>query len=256
MRICNTRLSPSKHPISAMLMKLGICPIAVGDGIGEEDFDEEEEDEADDERDPAAEDAGSNKPRQRHPLPVWLAEAFKPRLPDANQRDANGLPKVCAVNQTCWFPQPSTYFLLQQPQLSLPLLYNPHLFLWDPAVLCLNGIPCPWCQHRLYCHCHISQPRRRVDFEATFWMIGYRYCCHNSSNPRTGKCMITFRSWDSRILGAIILKWMQSRSITFWLRCRAPEKQSFPSQARSFSSTHDHRSSVQSGMCAKFEEGC
>ena len=73
-------------------MKLGICPIAVGDGIGEEDFDEEEEDEADDERDPAAEDAGSNKPRQRHPLPVWLAEAFKPCLPDANQRDANGLP--------------------------------------------------------------------------------------------------------------------------------------------------------------------
>ena len=91
-------------------MKLGICPIAVGDGIGEEDFDEEEGDEADDERDPAAEDAGSNKPRQRRPPPVWLAEAFKPRLPDANQRDANGLPKLYAVNQTFWFLQPSTYF--------------------------------------------------------------------------------------------------------------------------------------------------
>jgi len=156
--------------------------------------DDEEGDEADDERDPAAEDAGSNMPRQRRPLPVWLAEAFKSRLADANQRGANGLPKLYAVNQTFWFPQPSTYFLLRQPQLSPPLLYNPRFFLWDPAVLCLNGIPCPQCQHRLYHHGHISKPGRCVDFEATFWMIGYRYHCHDCTNPRTGKRTITFRS--------------------------------------------------------------
>jgi len=132
----------------------------------------------------------------------------------------------------------------------------PRFFLWDPAVLCLNGIPCPRCQHRRTATA-ISPSQDGVWISRqTFWMIGYRYHCHDCTNPRTGKRTITFRSRDSRILGAIILKWMQSRSITFWLRCRAPEKQSFPSRARSFSSTHDHRSSVQSGMCAKLEEGC
>jgi len=35
-------------------------------------------------------------------------------------------------------------------------------------------------------HCHISRPRRPVDFGATFRMIGDRYRCHNCTNPRTG----------------------------------------------------------------------
>lgn len=157
-----------------------------------------------DEQDPVT-NLGSveGKSRRRRSLPTWLADVFKVRVAEANDRDANGLPKLYAVDQTFWFPQRSTSFLLRQPQLTPQMLYNPRFFLWDPLALCRDGIPCPHCQHRLYRHSPISRPRRCIDFDSTFWMIGFRYRCLNCLHPKSQKKTVTFRSWDSRILAAM-----------------------------------------------------
>lgn len=133
---------------------------AVGDGIGEEDNDDEGiGDEVHDEQDPVTNvDSAEGKSRQRRSLPTWLAEVFKVRVAEATNRDAHGR---------------------------------------------RDGIPCPHCQHRLYRHSPISRPRRCIDFDSTFWMIGFRYRCLNCLHPKSQKKTVTFRSWDSRILAAM-----------------------------------------------------
>jgi len=89
---------------------------ATGDGLGEEDSDPDDDDEGDDE------------------------------LNEEVELDDRGLAgKATPGHQTFWFLQPSTYFLIRKG--STPQqIFNPLFFLWDPAALCPNGIPCPNCQ--------------------------------------------------------------------------------------------------------------
>jgi hypothetical protein len=174
---------------------------ATGDGLGEEDGDPDDEGEGDDDFDEGFEfdDKGTTgnlkaKPSRR-PLPPWLLESFKARVAESSSqyRDTAGLPPLYAQHQTFWFPQPSTYFLIKKG--STPQqLFNPRFFLWDPEALCPNGIPCPNCRRVLHRHQAISQPRRCVGIDQTFWIIGYRYRCRNCVHPKTKKKTITFRS--------------------------------------------------------------
>ena len=123
-------------------------------------------------------------------------------FPDAF-RDAKGRPPLYAVHCTFWFPQHSTFFFLDRNNPPPPQkLFNPRFFLWDPEVLC-SGIPCPNCRTPLQRHQPISRPRRCVDFNSTFWIIGYRYRCGRCLHPKSGKRTVTFRSWDPRILTAL-----------------------------------------------------
>ena len=178
---------------------------AIGDGLGEEDCADGEADEDDDEIDPAAQDTENMtaNPCPCHPLPNWLMNTFKARLVEASQRGTDWKPQLYAVEQTFWFPQPSPHFLLMQNDVSPQLLLNPRFFLWDPEVLCPEGIPCPHCRHQLYRHATISRPRRCVDINSTFWIIGYRYHCRYCVHPKSGKHTVTFCSWDSRILAIL-----------------------------------------------------
>ena len=181
---------------------------ATGDGLGEEDGDPDDDGEGDGDFDEGSEFdekgmAGKAKPSRR-PLPPWLLEPFKARVAESSSqyRDAAGLPPLYALHQTFWFPQPSTYFLIKKG--STPQqLFNPLFFLWDPEALCPDGIPCPNCRRVLHRHQVISQPRRCVSIDQTFWIIGYRYRCRNCVHPKTKKTTITFRSWDRRILAAL-----------------------------------------------------
>jgi hypothetical protein len=131
---------------------------AIGDGLGEEDCDDGDADEDDDEIDPAADDTENTSAKRcsRRPLPCWLMSIFKTRLVDASQRDGDRKPRLYAIERTFWFPQPSPHFLLMQNNVSPQLLFNPRFFLWDPEVLCPQGIPCPHCRHQLYRHATIQ----------------------------------------------------------------------------------------------------
>lgn len=184
-------------------------PEVSGDGIGVEDDVELQGDEDEDEDYvPQDEDEGSgtaSKPHRRRMLPPWLLDAFKARLAEAGPRDSQGLPSLYATQHTFWFPSPSTFFLLRQRNISPPQLFNPRFFLWDPQPLCPHGrIPCPnLCGSALIRHGAISHPRRCIDSNSTFWIIGYRYRCPSCIHPNSGKKTITFRSWDPRILSVL-----------------------------------------------------
>ena len=176
---------------------------ATGDGLGEEDGDPDDDGEGFDEEPEFDEEtgmAGKAKPSRRS-LPPWLLEPFKARVAESSSqyRDAAGLPPLYSQHQTFWFPQPSTYFLIKKG--STPQqLFNPLFFLWDPEALFPDGIPCPNCRQVLHRHQAISQPRRCVSIDKTFWIIRYRYRCRNCVHPKTKKSTVTFRSWDQRIL--------------------------------------------------------
>lgn len=179
---------------------------ATGNGLGQEDGDPYDEDELDDELDEGVDDdgvAGKAQPSRR-PLPSWLLEPFKARVAESSTqyRNTEGLPPLYALHQTFWFPQPSTFFLIMKG--STPQqIFNPLFFLWDPEALCPNGIPCPNCRKVLHRHQAISRPRRCVDIDQTFWIIGYRYRCRNCIHPKSKKSTVTFRSWDRRILAVL-----------------------------------------------------
>ncbi len=182
-----------------------------GDGIGEEDppdsnEDMDEVDEVDPELD--CEDSGNtNGGRTKSlfcvtPLPEWLQAEFHRHVQDSSQRDKHGLPPLYHTSKTFWFPVQSTFFKLQYPsdsshKPSPTSLYNCAFFLWDPACLLPEGIPCPACKTRLYKHDTVRRPRRCIDISCTFWIIGYRYRCPSCVNPRSKKHTVTFKSWDS-----------------------------------------------------------
>ena len=181
---------------------------ATGDGLGEEDDDLDDNGEGDGDFDEGSEFddkgmAGKAKPSRR-PLPPWLLEPFKARVTESSSqyRDAAGLPPLYARHQTFWFPRPSTYFLIKKG-LTPQKLFNPLFFLWDPEALCPDGIPCPNCHWALHRHQAISQPRRCVSIDQTFWIIGYRYRCRNCVHPKTKKTTVTFWSWDRHILAVL-----------------------------------------------------
>lgn len=180
-----------------------------GEGLGMEDVGDDDDAEQDEE-DPGEEHAASNSDHSvedrptRRALPEWLLSEFQARVSEsgANHRNAQGLPPLYCEKQSFWFPRPSSFFILERGDLSPQKLYNPRFFLWDPLPLC-KVIPCPLCKNPLQRHTHISRPRRCVDADSTFWIIGYRYRCRSCIHPKSKKNTLTFRSWDTRILAAL-----------------------------------------------------
>jgi hypothetical protein len=179
-------------------------PEVSGEGLGEEHEPELVGDELDDEEDvegdeTAAEDMAM--PHARHALPTWLYDDFKAKVTESGRRNDKGLPPLYADLKTFWFPRPSTFFILQHNNISPQLLYNARFFLWDPEVLC--SIPCPNCNTALQRHGPISHPRRCIDSDSSFWIIGYRYRCRVCRHRKSQKHTVTFRSWDNRILAML-----------------------------------------------------
>jgi hypothetical protein len=176
------------------------------DGLGNEDDMQDDDGPASDaNKDPGmeyagAEDGSDNSRRpQRRPLPDWLMAEFQLKVKDSNNRDAQGLPPLYRDSQTFWFPRAAPFFVLRKFRVSPQELMLPRFFLWDPAALCTNGIGCPTCGKKLNRDGHVGLPRRCVDLDGSFWIIGYRYRCPSCKN---GKALV-FRSWDSRILNKL-----------------------------------------------------
>ncbi|KAF6742654.1 hypothetical protein DFP72DRAFT_830205 [Ephemerocybe angulata] len=177
---------------------------ADGSGVGEEDGPDGEDDEADTNTEGPDPDE-AQVPRaanQRRPLPDWLTRQFNAHVEECRKRDSTGCPPLYANHKTFWFPQASTWFLMQRSDVTPELLHNPKFFLWDPRALA-GTIPCPNCRTELQRHTHIPRPRRCVSFNSTFWMIGFRYRCPKCSTLKQAGINTTFRSWDSRILALL-----------------------------------------------------
>jgi hypothetical protein len=174
-----------------------------GGGMGE-DYDAEgdgDEDEDEDEPDP---DAGmstdSLRNPGRHTHPDWLTEAARAHLANFEKRDkVSGMPLLYVKDKTFWCQPQSPYLLLNGGSTSPTAIYDVRFFIWDPKSL-VKELPCPYCRHNLHRHSAISRPRRCVDMQSTFYLIGFRYRCRHCKNPKTNKATVTFRSWDSRIL--------------------------------------------------------
>ncbi|KAG6875262.1 hypothetical protein C0992_004529 [Termitomyces sp. T32_za158] len=164
------------------------------DGIGDEDDGDDDEGE---------EDHAHLHSNRRHPLPAWLQDAFDACVDQSSRKNcgADGLPPLYRDHQTFWFPRPSPYFQLRKPKITPQDLYRCDIFLWDPECLIKEGIRCPnpHCGARLWRLSHIARPRRVVDLDRTFWILGYRYRCPQCVRPQS----ITFRSWDPRILAVL-----------------------------------------------------
>ncbi len=214
----------------------------VLDGLGQDD--EEPDDDVD--PDPDEVRAGETqtvpppKGRQRRARPTWLMEAYNARVAESSQRGLDKLPALYRQG-TFWFPQKSSFFLLRRLNPTPQSQYNPRFFLWDPLPLVPSGIACPRCHNALSRHSHARSPRRVVDLDQPFWLIGYIYRCTSCTNPRTQKRgTVTFRSWDSRILAALPPE----------LRAEFPARLSWRS-GMSLRLYHLMRSCIQSGMGAK-----
>ncbi|KAF8996471.1 hypothetical protein BDZ89DRAFT_1149038 [Hymenopellis radicata] len=98
-------------------------------------------------------------------------------------RAGNGRSHVYAA-ESFWVPNTNPYFHLHKPEVLPDDLFYPTFFLWDPENLLNTGIACPCCGSKLNRGGIIKRPRRIVDIDDTFWIIGYTYECK-------GRCSTT-----------------------------------------------------------------
>ncbi|KAF9522304.1 hypothetical protein CPB83DRAFT_116942 [Crepidotus variabilis] len=171
-----------------------------GAGIGEEDGDGDDDDEKDDELEETEESSTPGRQRRR-PLPSWLQAAFTRVLTECDSRDDRNRPPLYS-KRTFWSQPPASYFCLEANPTTPTSLYRPQFFVWDPQAL-YKQLSCPACGQSLIRYSAISRPRRVVDFDSSFWLIGYRYRCRRCHHPKPGKQSVTWRSWDRRILAAL-----------------------------------------------------
>ncbi|KAJ3816684.1 hypothetical protein F5880DRAFT_1494027, partial [Lentinula raphanica] len=176
----------------------------IAEGIGENDLDTDE-DENDPDRDesetdsnspagPTLDAASSQKNSPRRPYPTWFQDHLTSALNEI-RADRDGMYGQSRIYRsgTFWFPIQSTWSLLQKQNVQPTDLFSPQFFLWDPDAL-IHGIACPNCKQSLHRNQLLERPRRIIDIDSSFWIIGYTYRCRNSS------CNKVYRSWDRRIL--------------------------------------------------------
>lgn len=178
----------------------------MAEGIGEEDMGGLEEDNPEeyDEEDKVTEiyqsveattgDSSSSKSKsKRVPYPSW----FQKYLDEIHAQLRNDRASASGQSRlyksgTFWFPIKSSWAALKNTQVCPSDLFTPRFFLWDPADLHRVGVGCPNCKQRLERNGILRRPRRVVDIDDCFWIIGYSYRCVS--------CKKRFSSWDDRIL--------------------------------------------------------
>ncbi|KNZ75180.1 hypothetical protein J132_04665 [Termitomyces sp. J132] len=135
----------------------------------------------------------------RQPHPSWFQKIFQSIIEELT-KDRNGL-SGRSRHYTAgifWLPCQAVWFHLSKQNLRPTDTFLPKFFYWDPLdLLKESGIPCPTCGHALTRHGFVDRPRRVVDIDTCFWLIGALYRCRMNS---MGGCGKIFRSWDFRIL--------------------------------------------------------
>ncbi|KAJ6492742.1 hypothetical protein C8R47DRAFT_1012819 [Mycena vitilis] len=162
----------------------------LGGGLGEEE-------EADDE---------NTKTPKRKPFPHWFQKIIKSLLDELKYdlEETTTEKSRHYLAGTFWLPRKPAWFALGHLNVKPTDLFLPDFFIWDPMSLLGGavGIVCPECNsHHLTRDGVVERPRRVVDIDACFWIVGYTYACRK----RSGGCGVRFRSWDQRILGRLPL---------------------------------------------------
>jgi len=165
----------------------------LGDGVGEEDDGGEEEDNEE-------EDTGSKAARRHNFLPPPVKDQYEKHLQYLRQTPHGSKPRLYEINKTFWLPHQANFFHLNTSNKPCPSqLYNHHWFYWDPDHLVEGGLKCPNCSSRLHRH-GFTRPRRVVDLQYVFYIIGQRHRCPQCRNTKTNEHSVTFNSWDPRIV--------------------------------------------------------
>lgn len=137
--------------------------------------------------------------RTRQKLPSIVYEAYQNHLDYLKRtKDIHSKPRIY-VEGTFWLPRKSNFFLLHGSSKPRPSqFYTPPFFLWDPEHLIQGSLLCPKCHSSLE-RLQVTRPRRVVDLEDCYYMIGQRHRCLKCKHPRSGKHTVTYNSWDPRI---------------------------------------------------------
>lgn len=117
----------------------------------------------------------NSKGHKSAPFPEWFKRALAEKLAIIEKRSSSGELIFYEEHQTFWVPQKAKWFLMKKTKSLQPeLLYDFQLFYWDPQLL--TRIKCPKCQvSYLTRHGLQKRPRRCIDLENSFWMIGAWY---------------------------------------------------------------------------------
>ena len=145
-----------------------------GDGLGFEEADEE---------DVSLHSSSSTFTTPHHlSVPAYVTEAFDSHKSSYLDCDPNNFPKLYNSHKSFWVPQASP--LLQNwnrlSQLAPQSYYCPRFFVWDflPFV---NQMACPkdQCGGSLVRRGNRERPRRVVDLNDCYWLMGTRYQCNS-----------------------------------------------------------------------------
>ncbi|KAJ7220545.1 hypothetical protein GGX14DRAFT_559337 [Mycena pura] len=147
------------------------------------------------------EDDDPDSDKSKSEFPTWFKEQLKAVLADLkHDLAAVGLSRHYK-NGSFWIRGKALRFLLgNKLNLKPEDTFTCDFFLWDPLSILTTSfrLPCP----NPDCHGHhltregvVDRPRRVVDLDCCFYLIGYSYGCRGA-----GGCGKRFRSWDQRIL--------------------------------------------------------
>ncbi|KAF8202738.1 hypothetical protein K438DRAFT_1522298, partial [Mycena galopus ATCC 62051] len=140
---------------------------------------------------------------KRKPFPTWFTDILKELHSELKYDLEHEHNQSRHYRQgTFWIHHKSVWSSLGRTSVKPTDLFSPDFFLWDPLSLLGKGfrISCPECTHYLTRDGVVSRPRRVVDLDACFWLVGYTYACQKTA---TAGCGARFRSWDIQILQCI-----------------------------------------------------
>ncbi len=194
--------SPPDENILPDLTAIGI----VNDGHSRdvEDDPDDPDDIADARQAPIEDNASASlntRPPPRHVMVGFEAHMDAVRKSVTGQGSSR---RVTIYDKMGSFQMPYTdpFFLLQRDTILPSTLLTPRYFYWDPLVLIEKGTPVkchgPKCKGKggnLIRHSFGTRPRRVVDLEDCYWLMGARYQCN--------ECNATMPSWDPLVLKAL-----------------------------------------------------
>jgi len=171
----------------------------MGDGVGDEDDGGENEPEGEE-----GDTTTSDSQRKRCSLPPAVQDAYDRHLQYLKQVSGpKSRPHLYEIHQTFWLPQKANFFMLNSSNKPRPSqLYGHRWFYWDPDYLVEGGLHCPNCKSHLHRH-GFTRPRRVVDLQNVFYMIGQRHRCPSCRNAKSNNQSVTFNSWDPKIVKSL-----------------------------------------------------
>ncbi|KAF7323784.1 3'-5' exonuclease domain-containing protein [Mycena kentingensis (nom. inval.)] len=149
-----------------------------------------------------AENEDSESSATRTKAPDWFMTLLSPILADLRQALKSRGRSRQYESGTFWIRAKSPWFMLNKANLKPVHTFACDFFVWDPLSILGTSYrlrcPTPGCTHHLTREGVVERPRRVVDLDRCFWLIGYVYGCR-----AVGGCGLRFRSWDPDVMDAL-----------------------------------------------------